>query len=240
MTISFTLRPWQVVLIAFILGATAALSGVVVAGLLLTSHSDEDDATPALVEPSITPAAAAAVASAPTVRPLATPVPPTQLPDRQNCDEIRGTDYRSESEREWFGENCRPQPVVTSADQRDLPFTCNVLGCLGSKTTSSGCVAEARTLNYGRTVDDRPGLTDVSILGTYRCLGQRVSGVLMAARWGEGPQSVRCDAATDIPDGVAGCSRIIQKLVPGQLVSVDVCFTHEGLTTCLETAILHR
>lgn len=31
---------------------------------------------------------------------------PTKLPDRTNCSEIRGTDYRSETERQWFQRNC--------------------------------------------------------------------------------------------------------------------------------------
>ena len=35
---------------------------------------------------------------------------PTRLPDRTSCDEIRGTDYRSEAERQFFLSNCRPIP----------------------------------------------------------------------------------------------------------------------------------
>jgi hypothetical protein len=36
-----------------------------------------------------------------------TPVPTAvRLPDRTSCDEIRGTDYRSEAERQWFRSNC--------------------------------------------------------------------------------------------------------------------------------------
>ncbi len=35
---------------------------------------------------------------------------PTRLPDRTSCDEIRGTDYRSEAERQFFLANCRPIP----------------------------------------------------------------------------------------------------------------------------------
>src|SRR5262245_12728116 len=43
-------------------------------------------------------AAATAVALAPT------PTPP--LPDRTSCDAIRGTDYRSDKERDFFRANC--------------------------------------------------------------------------------------------------------------------------------------
>jgi hypothetical protein len=47
------------------------------------------------------PAGASPVAGATSV-----PAQPTRLADRNNCDAIRGTDYRSESERQWFLANC--------------------------------------------------------------------------------------------------------------------------------------
>jgi hypothetical protein len=37
----------------------------------------------------------------------ASPTSPTRLPDRTSCADIRGTDYRSDSERQWFLANCR-------------------------------------------------------------------------------------------------------------------------------------
>jgi hypothetical protein len=44
------------------------------------------------------------------VAPAATQVPrtpnPEGLPDRVSCDEIRGTDYRSAAERQFFLTNC--------------------------------------------------------------------------------------------------------------------------------------
>lgn len=49
---------------------------------------------------------------APARIPQATPViasataTPAILPDRRVCAEIRGTDYRSASERTWFQANC--------------------------------------------------------------------------------------------------------------------------------------
>jgi hypothetical protein len=33
-------------------------------------------------------------------------ITPTPLPDRTSCDQIRGTEYRSETERQWFQRNC--------------------------------------------------------------------------------------------------------------------------------------
>jgi hypothetical protein len=44
-----------------------------------------------------------AVEDTPTVAPQATATP---QPDRTNCDEIRGTQYRSVTEREFFLANC--------------------------------------------------------------------------------------------------------------------------------------
>jgi lipoprotein-anchoring transpeptidase ErfK/SrfK len=48
--------------------------------------------------------------------------PPTVLPDRGDCDEIRGTDYHSETEREWFLEYClTPVPTVPVVPEPDPP-----------------------------------------------------------------------------------------------------------------------
>jgi hypothetical protein len=45
------------------------------------------------------------VSSVPTALPGAV-ITPTPLPDRTSCDQIRGTEYRSEAERQWFQRNC--------------------------------------------------------------------------------------------------------------------------------------
>lgn len=41
---------------------------------------------------------------------ISTPLPPrptaTTLADRTSCGEIRGTEYRSEAERQWFRQKC--------------------------------------------------------------------------------------------------------------------------------------
>jgi hypothetical protein len=44
---------------------------------------------------------------------------PTPLRDRTTCEEIRGTEYRSDSEREWFQRNCTTG-VLPDADEDDL------------------------------------------------------------------------------------------------------------------------
>jgi hypothetical protein len=53
----------------------------------------------------------------PTVEPavtVAVDATPTRLPDRQTCEEIQGTDYRSTAERDFYRANCiataTPQP----------------------------------------------------------------------------------------------------------------------------------
>jgi hypothetical protein len=54
-----------------------------------------------------------------TATATATPSPtstPTRLPDRKNCDKIRGTEYRSRTERARFLDHCvtpTPQPTAT-------------------------------------------------------------------------------------------------------------------------------
>jgi hypothetical protein len=69
-------------------------------------------ATPA---PTAGPSATPPAASTPTDEPTGTP-----LPDRLDCEEVRGTDYRSLSEREWFLASCvtpTAPPVVQQAAQ---------------------------------------------------------------------------------------------------------------------------
>lgn len=48
--------------------------------------------------------AAPRIISPPAVSATATP---SRSADRNNCDAIRGTDYRSDTERQWFLTNCR-------------------------------------------------------------------------------------------------------------------------------------
>lgn len=65
---------------------------------------------------------AARVASTPTTisSVLAAPTP-SPLTDRTDCDEVRGTDYRSPTEREWFLANCltsEPVPEPPAVPQQ--------------------------------------------------------------------------------------------------------------------------
>ncbi len=64
-----------------------------------STDTPQPTATPIPVAPTTVPTL--------TPRPTATPRPP----DRFNCSAIKGTDYRSLAEREWYLANCVPTPV---------------------------------------------------------------------------------------------------------------------------------
>lgn len=71
----------------------------------------------ATTQPAETPQATATPALAPTppqLEPESRP-PPTPLPDRANCAEISGTEYRSPAERQWYLDNCIPTAVPATA-----------------------------------------------------------------------------------------------------------------------------
>jgi LPXTG-site transpeptidase (sortase) family protein len=56
-------------------------------------------------------------------QPTATPSP-TAVPIRTECDEIRGTEYRSAAERDWYQENCKSvAPALTVSSGGVRPVT---------------------------------------------------------------------------------------------------------------------
>lgn len=90
-----------------LIGVVAFFFGVAVhfwvASAVLNSGAESSDdpvaatATADLESPTEAPTASAAATNTP-------------LPDRTECDEIRGTQYRSVTEREFFLENCTGEP----------------------------------------------------------------------------------------------------------------------------------
>jgi lipoprotein-anchoring transpeptidase ErfK/SrfK len=60
--------------------------------------------------PTVSPTSVASAAEVETPTPAATS---TALPDRTSCAEIRGTEYRSGSEREFYLAKCLPTPTPT-------------------------------------------------------------------------------------------------------------------------------
>ncbi len=97
-----------IALVAFVLGVL--LNGYIALSVL-DSRADGGSAA-SQDAPLIVPAA-------PTAEPTATQTP---LPDRTDCDAIRGTQYRSATEREFFLVNCinLPEPTPT-IDPTQLP-----------------------------------------------------------------------------------------------------------------------
>jgi hypothetical protein len=88
-----------------LIGVAAFVFGVALHGWVAMSVL-EDDGTAESANESIAATATPdsdSPSATPTVRPQATA---TTLPDRTSCDEIRGTQYRSVSEREFFLANC--------------------------------------------------------------------------------------------------------------------------------------
>ena len=84
--------------------------------------------------PEIPPSSAVATAGAATLTATATApsaaAPSTDeaeerllLPDRVDCGAIRGSDYRSATERQWFLANCIPTPTATRVPAPVIPAT---------------------------------------------------------------------------------------------------------------------
>jgi hypothetical protein len=96
-----------IAMVAFVFGVL--LNGYIALSVL---DSDSSAATSGSDDPIIVP-------SNPTAEPTATTTP---LPDRTDCEEIRGTDYHSAAEREFFLANCtgqaEPSPTI---DPTQLP-----------------------------------------------------------------------------------------------------------------------
>ncbi len=112
-----------------------ALIGVVpvavflIAAAISFGSSGEDD-KPQAIAPTVVPtrALAAANTAVPTV--AATPQPTATVPaDRTDCAAIRGSDYRSSTERDWFNKNCTGTAAASSG------------GTSNSNTSSGGSSA---------------------------------------------------------------------------------------------------
>jgi hypothetical protein len=98
----------MIAIVAFVFGVL--LNGYIALSIL--DDGGSSSASPVEENPIVVP-------SNPTAVPTATQTP---LPDRTDCDEIRGTDYRSATEREFYLANCvnQPEPSPT-IDPTELP-----------------------------------------------------------------------------------------------------------------------
>jgi len=112
--------------------AVLALGGAAVGVFALRSDGAPSQTAPAAA--TATPEAAAT--GLPVGAPTDAPTPPESLPDRTNCDEIRGTPYRSTSERDFYVKNCLSQAAPAVQQPALSPP-------LVSADTSASCETDA-------------------------------------------------------------------------------------------------
>jgi lipoprotein-anchoring transpeptidase ErfK/SrfK len=86
----------------------------------LVKAADAPSSSPtAVATASPTPRVATGVGFEPST---ATPEPTaTALPDRTSCAEVRGTEYHSANERQWYLANCLPTPTPTPVIPKPSP-----------------------------------------------------------------------------------------------------------------------
>jgi hypothetical protein len=108
-----------------------------------------------------------------TSQPLATPtlaptppesqpesqVPPTPLPDRVNCADITGTEYRSPTERQWYLANCVPTLIPPEVPALEPPPPASPLSIEEARSRHSimvnpGDSASAIISAYGQPSSD--------------------------------------------------------------------------------------
>lgn len=99
-------------------GLAAVLTGVVVGVFIAFGGGSGDNQAPALLNSAIDSTAIMhdgdAITAQPTSRPVSEvassgisgPPTPTAAANRSDCDAIRGTSYRSDTERDWYVGNC--------------------------------------------------------------------------------------------------------------------------------------
>jgi hypothetical protein len=125
-----------------------------------TGGSDEKPAAPAIN------AAVTNRQALPTTAPAAVQAAPTAtvLADRNDCAIIRGTDYRSNSERDWFQRNCTgSNPATASASTSSS-------GTSGGGSSVSGTSAGSG----GATTTTAPRAASAAVVGVESPSGQRL------------------------------------------------------------------
>lgn len=157
----------------------------------------------------------------------------SQLPDRRNCAEIRGTDYGSGSERQWYLANCVSQPSSAPADTcylkfpqipagnlADIPAGCNVVGDVSVWDGTS----------FVRKYDDDPttGLftscpSGCRILADYKSNAtSRSIGDLNREGCGPGCRFTTIQNVPSAQTATAAdtCYEQFSKILPGQIVDI--------------------
>ena len=101
---------------SFATGATFALLVGIAGG---ATYAALKDSGPEIPPSSAVATPGAAISTATTTAPSVAAPSTTEaeerllLPDRVDCGAIRGSDYRSATERQWFLANCIPTPTAT-------------------------------------------------------------------------------------------------------------------------------
>ena len=171
-----------------------------VAVVAVLSRGDEEERTlqAATATGTPTPTIAAALTTLPTTtpeRPTAaqpTRVPP--LPNRTNCDEIRGIAYRSGAERQWFIANCiaaTPTPPSAGSSPPAPPTQQPTEVCDEPTVTVTTEVDRAFYMATGTTVEEiNASLQNSPLIGT-KCVSQDSCSV--------GTQTVNLTATVTLP-----------------------------------------
>ncbi len=147
--------------IIYVLSGALAIAVAAIVVLVLTTGGGNDDTKEARA-PVATAAPTAAPAQEPaTQAPAAPQAPVTQpLPDRTDCNQIRGTEYLSAAEKAWFEANClaptaapkTPGPAPTTATGgAPAPVDDETVRAYRSRAEATMNTYNARLLQYWRT-----------------------------------------------------------------------------------------
>lgn len=130
----------------------------------------DGDKGQAALFPTTTPVAIiAGLDPTPTITPQATstpkavpPTPSPRPPNREDCDEIRGTAYQNATERDWFIDNCdEPEPTDTATPVPPPPPV-NQQPTDTPQPEPSISAAEARSLAAG-WIRSSPAFSELSV-----------------------------------------------------------------------------
>lgn len=126
---------------AFLILGVPLLAFLITVGIsLATSGGDDGSSTPALA------VSVSQQQPLPTAVPPTPTVVPTAVPIRTDCAAIRGTDYRSGEERDWYQKNCSGPATTTASSNTSTSSSGGVRPVTGSSAPSGGQYALGDTL----------------------------------------------------------------------------------------------
>jgi hypothetical protein len=165
----------------------------VTVGISLGTNSSDEEPAPAV---NVNVASRAPLSTAVPAAPPAQQVAPTAtvLADRSDCATVRGTDYRSTTERDWFQKNCvdvaRAAPSSGATSSGGTTASAASSGTTNLTTSSASTTARpATTTGTTSTTTGTTGTTPSS------------SGTTAAATTGSMPPNPRAIAGTESASG---------------------------------------